>query len=287
MVIELSLLKNDIKDKLSIVILCAGKGTRLQKITKNLPKPLIKVEKLNNISILHNTINNLIKLEIEQIGIVIGHLGEMIRDFISTLKKNDVTIKDKLIIIDTENQYKFGPLSSFLSITKNKDFFTSRNHYLVIPGDTIFNYDILQEVFIKISDNLNFIKGSAFTFYRNIGLKSLKEIYNKDRIISNAEVMKSDSDIILKKISQLKIREIPLDTILNQLIPITVLSYDLINEILNLEKRTQYKMILETLNYMISKGKKIFSFEIENKSDFYDIDYINDFKKLKKKRKGQ
>ena len=60
MVIELSLLKNDVKEKLSIVILCAGEGTRLKKITKTVPKPLIKLEALNGISILHHTINTLI-----------------------------------------------------------------------------------------------------------------------------------------------------------------------------------------------------------------------------------
>ncbi|MFX0040469.1 MAG: sugar phosphate nucleotidyltransferase [Candidatus Heimdallarchaeota archaeon] len=283
----MSLPKNDIKKKISIVVLCAGKGTRLKKITRNLPKPLIKIERLNNISILHHIINNLIKLEIKQIGIVVGYLGDTIREFISTLEKNYQVMQNKLIILDTENQYKYGPLYSFLSIIKNKDFFTSRNHYLVIPGDTIFDYDILKEVLSIVSNKIDLIQNHPFVFYRTIGLKPLEEIYSKNRIISIADIAKIGSEMVLKKISQLKIREIRSQNVLNQLIPITALSYDSINEILNLNRENLNTTVWQTLNHMIFNGKKILVFDIENKYDFYDIDYLYDIKKLKKKRKGQ
>jgi choline kinase len=276
----LSLLKNDLKEKLSVVILCAGEGTRLKKITKTTPKPLIKIEKLNNISILHHAINNLIKLKIKKIGITIGYLGNIIHEFISTLKRNNQSLQDKLIIIDTENQYKFGPLYSFLSITKNQDFFTSRNYYLVIPGDTIFDYNILKEVLFILSKNLNLFQEHPFIFYRKIGLKSLEELYSVNRKISNAEITKVGLEIILKKISQLKIKDIAPKIILNQLIPITALNYDSINEILNFNRENLRKTIWETFNYIVFNGKKVLAFEIESKYDFYDIDYADDIKNL-------
>jgi len=288
MVIELSLLKNDVKEKLSIVILCAGMGTRLKKITETIPKPLIKIEKLKNISILHHIINNLINLEIKHIGIIIGHLGNTIRKNILTLKTTNQAVQDKVIIIDSENQYKLGPLYSFLSICKKKDFFTSKNHYLLIPGDTIFDDSILKEVISIISNNSELITKYPFVFYRSIGLKLLKQLYNLNRIISYVEIDSLGSEIILKKISQLRIREILSKNVLNQIIPIISLSYDSINEILIMNRKNLYKTVWEALNQMIFNGKKILAFEIKNKYNFYDIDYASDIKNVKKKkRKGQ
>ena len=46
------------------LILCAGYGKRLNPITKKIPKPLIKI---NELSLLENTINFLDKLEIKNI----------------------------------------------------------------------------------------------------------------------------------------------------------------------------------------------------------------------------
>lgn len=282
--IVLSILKNEVKKNLSIVILCAGEGTRLKKITKTTPKPLIKIEPLNSISILYYNIKTLLNFEIDKIAIVIGHLGVSIREYLTTIKKNDHTLQDKLIIIDTENQYKLGPLYSFLSITKNKSFFTRNNYYLVIPGDTIFDYSILKEIIYIISKNYTLIHKYPFVFYRIIGLKTLEELYSINRIISNAEITKLGSEIILKKISQLKIRDILSENTLIQLIPITALSYDSINEILNMNRENLNKTIWETLNSIIFNGKKVLAFEIENKHQFYDIDNKKDLKNLKKKK---
>jgi NDP-sugar pyrophosphorylase family protein len=276
--IELSLQENDFKEKISAVILCAGEGKRLKQITKTIPKPLLKIKKLNNTQILEHIINNLINIEINQIGIVVGYLGDSVRKFILTLEKNNQSIKDKLIIIDSEKDYRLGPLFSFLSIIKNKDFFTPKNHYLVIPGDTIFDYHIFKEVLFIISRNFESIKKHPFVFYRTMGLKPLKELYNIDKIISSAEIDKLDSEIILKEITQMKINDIPPKNLINQLIPITVISYNSINKILNLKRKNLNKTIWETLNYIIFNGSKVLAFEIEEKYFFYDIDYLNDMK---------
>ena len=278
----LSLQKSNFKENISAVILCAGEGKRLNQITQTIPKPLIKIEILNNISILNHIINSLINLEINQIGIVIGYLGQTIREAILTLEKNNQALINKLIIIDTEDQYKFGPLYSFLSIIKNKNFFRSRNYYLVFPGDTIYDYNILKQVLSIISNNFSLIQHHPIIFYRNIGLKPLKELYNINRIISNIEITKLGSEIILKKINQLKVGDIHTKKVLNQVIPITALSYDSINEILNLN-REKRNTIWETLNYMAFNGKKVLVFEIDNNYNFYDIDYENDLEKLKEK----
>ncbi|MFX1303825.1 MAG: sugar phosphate nucleotidyltransferase [Promethearchaeota archaeon] len=280
----MSLLKNKFKEKLSVVILCAGEGTRLKEITKNIPKPLIKIELLNNTTILNHLINNLIFLGIKQIAIVIGYLGDRIRDFISSIIKNNRSLEDKLIIINTENQYKLGPLYSFLSITNNKILFNPANSYIMIPGDTIFHLSILKEVLLIISKNYQLIQDHPFVFYRNIRLKTLKKIHNRIKLISTVEVEKIGSEIVLKKISQLRVCDIlPMD-VLNQSIPIFALSYDFINEILKLKEEILVKTVREAINHMIINGKKIFAFEIESKDYFYDIDNIDDLTNLNKKK---
>ena len=38
-------MKKNMKNSLSVMILCGGKGERLRPITNNLPKPLIKIKK--------------------------------------------------------------------------------------------------------------------------------------------------------------------------------------------------------------------------------------------------
>lgn len=279
----LSLLKNKFKEKLSAIILCAGEGTRLKGITKTIPKPLIKIKALNNISILNHIINNLINLEIKQIAIVIGYLRDIIREFVSILIKNNGSLQDKLIIVNAKNQYKLGPLYSFLSITKNKSFFKPNNYYLLIPGDTIFDLNILKEILFIISNNYKLIQEYPFVFYRNIGLRTTERIYGRTKLISNAEVEKIGSEIVLNRISQVQLKNIPSKGVINQIVPIFILGYDFINEILNLNRQIPVKTVWETLNYMIANDNKIIAFEIENKHYFYDIDNKNDLKNLKKK----
>ncbi|MFX1570132.1 MAG: sugar phosphate nucleotidyltransferase, partial [Promethearchaeota archaeon] len=228
---ELLQQKNKFKEIISAVILCAGEGTRLKKITKTTPKPLIKIEKFKNIPILLHTINNLVNLEIEQIGIVIGYLGKKISNFISNLIKENDVLQEKLQIINAKKQYKFGPLYSFLSITKNKNFFTKDHYYLVIPGDTVFETNILVEVLNLISNNYALIEKFPFLFYRNIEISKLIELYSIDRFISNAEIEILDSNFILKKISILKVDEIPHRDTINQIIPIIGLNYNAVIEI--------------------------------------------------------
>jgi len=282
--IGLSLLKNDFKEKLYAIILCAGEGKRLKEITKSLPKPLIKIEKLNNISIINHIINNLIDLEINKIAVVIGYLGDNIRDFISSFKKSNNSLQKNLIIIDAKNQYKLGPLFSFLSITKNTNFFTSKNYYILIPGDTVFDLDILKEILLLISKNYKLIHDYPFVFYRDTESKALEQIYKRNKLISYAEVKKFDSDVFLKRISQVKVRDIISDDVLHQIIPIFIFNYKFIQEILDLKGVIRVKTIWETFNYMIDNGRKIYAFRLRTNKQFYDIDTKDDLRNLKKKK---
>ena len=63
------------------LILAAGFGKRLQPITNTLPKSMVEV---NGTPLLVNALNNLTALGITEIGIVVGHMADYIKDHIGT-----------------------------------------------------------------------------------------------------------------------------------------------------------------------------------------------------------
>lgn len=63
------------------LILAAGFGKRLRPITNTIPKPMVEV---NGTPLLVNTLNNLTALGIKDIGIVVGHMANYIREHIGT-----------------------------------------------------------------------------------------------------------------------------------------------------------------------------------------------------------
>ncbi len=71
------------------VIMAGGKGTRLQSVAKDIPKPMIPVlEK----PILEYQIESLKKSGISEITLIVGHLGEVIKDYFKDGKQWDVNI---------------------------------------------------------------------------------------------------------------------------------------------------------------------------------------------------
>ena len=64
------------------LILAAGSGTRLKHLTKNKPKALVKI---NGIPILEHQLKILIKNNINEIYIVIGFKGYLIKNYIKKI----------------------------------------------------------------------------------------------------------------------------------------------------------------------------------------------------------
>ena len=62
--------------KLDLVILCGGKGSRLKSLTKNIPKPLLK---LDRIEFLNYIINFYQKYNFRKIYLLAGYKGNIIK----------------------------------------------------------------------------------------------------------------------------------------------------------------------------------------------------------------
>lgn len=71
------------------VIMAGGKGTRLQGVSTEIPKPMFRVE---GKPILEYQIESLRRSNIDQVTLIIGHLGKVIRDYFGDGKEYGVSI---------------------------------------------------------------------------------------------------------------------------------------------------------------------------------------------------
>ena len=84
--------------KKDLVILCGGKGTRLKSFTKNIPKPLIKI---NNIPFLDYLINFYQRYQFKKIYLLAGYKAKKIQKIYQDKKFNlidvEVVVEKKLM----------------------------------------------------------------------------------------------------------------------------------------------------------------------------------------------
>ena len=115
------------------LILCAGLGKRLNPLTSTIPKPLLE---LNNVSMLENCINILIKLGIKKVLLNTFHLRDQIFEFIKK-KKFPIDIQiidDGKIILDTG-----GGILNMINNSFERDF-------LILNPDTLWKNEYVNEI---------------------------------------------------------------------------------------------------------------------------------------------
>ena len=108
------------------IILCGGKGERLRPITKDIPKPLVKI---NNKPILHYVIEHLKKFNIRKINIASGYKSSVLKKYFSENNYN-ASIK----IHDSGDVDIIKRIQDILAVVQ-KDV-------IVLYGDTISDVDI-------------------------------------------------------------------------------------------------------------------------------------------------
>jgi len=115
------------------MILAAGLGKRMQPLTLNKPKPLIKI---NNLCLLERAINLLIDFGVQEISINTHYLPEQIKNFINEKKFNaKINISNEIdLLLDTGGGVLAG--------TNN----FNDNSFFVINPDTLWNKTYLEEV---------------------------------------------------------------------------------------------------------------------------------------------
>ena len=138
------------------LILCAGLGKRVLPLTLKTPKPLLK---LNNITLLENTINLLEALKVENIKLNTFHLQTQVKEFF--LKKKFKTkieiINDGKEILDTG-----GGIYNLIKTSSDEDF-------IVLNPDTIWSLNYLETI------------KSMQKFYFEKKIENLLMVVSKDR----------------------------------------------------------------------------------------------------------
>ena len=158
------------------LILCAGYGKRLNPLTLKIPKPLIKI---NEITLLENSINFLEKLDIKNIKINTFYLHNQIQNFILNYKSNSniEIFNDGNVILDTG-----GGILNLINSSDEKDF-------IVINPDTLW------------TDNYLEATKKMMKYYLQKKIKNLLMIVHKEN--SFDERMRGDfslnNDQLLKK----------------------------------------------------------------------------------------
>lgn len=127
------------------VILAGGKGTRLGNLTKEIPKPMIKI---GDKPVLEHQIETLINNGINEIILIVGHLHEIILNYFGNGEKFNINID---YIIENEPLGTAGALYYL----KNK----VKDDFILLYGDVMF--DINFERFIEYHK----IKKSIATLY--------------------------------------------------------------------------------------------------------------------------
>jgi len=111
------------KNQTPIMIMAGGKGSRLLPITKNIPKPLIKI---NNKPMIQFIIDKIVEEDFENLYISINHLGNQIIEYVNSYNKFGLNIK---FIIEKS---PLGTAGS-LSLIKKKNI----KNLIVINADVI------------------------------------------------------------------------------------------------------------------------------------------------------
>ena len=170
-------------------ILCAGFGKRLNPLTLDTPKPLIK---LNNITVLENCINLIESLGIQKIIINTFYLKDQIHNFINhkKFKSKILIVEDGEKILDTG-----GGINNMMKHTNEDDV-------LILNPDTIWKKNYSDEIiemekiyFSKKLKNILLLVKKELSFDKNLnGDFDLKEnliIKNNDKkfIYTGCQIM--------------------------------------------------------------------------------------------------
>ena len=124
------------------LVLCAGYGKRLNPLTLELPKPLLK---LNNITLLEKTFNLIKSLGIKKVKLNTFYLKEKIKNFV-----NDLNIDLDIEIIEDGNQI-LNTGGGILNMIKK----SNEENFIVFNPDTIWSNEYvscikdMEKVYLK------------------------------------------------------------------------------------------------------------------------------------------
>ncbi len=145
------------------LVLCAGYGKRLNPLTLELPKPLLK---LNNITLLEKTFNLIKSLGIKKVKLNTFYLKEKIKNFV-----NDLNLDLDIEIIEDGNQI-LNTGGGILNMIKK----SNEENFIVFNPDTIWSNEYvscikdMEKVYFKEkSKNILLVVNKILSFDQKLG----------------------------------------------------------------------------------------------------------------------
>lgn len=162
------------------VIVAGGKGIRLGKIVKRIPKPILK---FNHHPFLHYLIYNLIINNIDNIIVLAGHKGKSIKNSLRKFKNVKVLIEKKPLGTG-------GALTSNLNILEDK--------FLFLNGDSFLN-EILENKILKFNSS----KKNHLILVKNKNYKTNKKLNGLSIGARNEILIKKKGNLMYSGVSYL------------------------------------------------------------------------------------
>ena len=171
------------------LILCAGYGKRLNPLTLEKPKPLLKI---NEITLLENCINLIKFLGIKKVIINTFYLNKEIENFIS-IKKFNLNIKiinDGKEILNTG-----GGILNMINSSNEQDFMTlnpdtvwDKNYAeVVLNMEKFYFYNKIKNILLLANKNLSFDKELKGDF--NLVNNKIKKNNQNDLIYTGCQII--------------------------------------------------------------------------------------------------
>ena len=220
------------------LILCAGFGKRLNPLTLDIPKPLIK---LKDVTILETCINLIESLGIKKIIINSFYLKNQIYDFLKN--KN---FKIEIIIVD-DGEEILDTGGGILNMLNH----TNEENVLIFNPDTIWKKNYLEEIlemeklyFSKQIENILLLVGKKLSFDKNL----TGDFELKNNLISKTNDKKyiyTGCQILNKKIfTNYKVKNFSITEVWNSLIKKNELyGFESINDFYHLTDLQTFKRL--------------------------------------------
>ncbi|KMW72849.1 aminotransferase [Photorhabdus luminescens subsp. luminescens] len=123
----------------TVILLCAGRGSRLSTRTSNKPKPLVET---NQISFIDNALRNIESVGIEKVIIVVGYKSDVL---MSHIKQNAYNLH-----IEFVNSDKWESTNNIYSLYLARNWI--KQDTLILEGDIFFTKKCLESVMSKAGD---------------------------------------------------------------------------------------------------------------------------------------
>ena len=153
---------------MKVVILAAGKGTRMLPLTEKVPKVLVEI---NRRPFLYYVLKSLQSAGYSELGIVVGYKKEKIQDYLAQYHFQATLIEQK---------QQLGTGDALLSAEK----FVGKEDFMVLGGDNLWSVEDLKQLNKK--DNYNYVLGVEVDNPEKYGVlvaekEFLKEIKEKPK----------------------------------------------------------------------------------------------------------